>query len=184
MNFLRNAAPLVFAAAASVAVGTAAPTPVPGGANQVSAIQGKVGDTIFNGVLRIDVQDVRDATPDDHPEKALPSADQRVMIMDVLLRNGTHADFIDLITYTLADADDVSFEIPSHLITNANLHIQQGAAARQSAMFVVDKNYKPVKVLVQCVTCGSATRFRPLRLSIPQPQQYASPSPSADRIRM
>jgi hypothetical protein len=45
----------------------AAPTPVPGGANQVSAISGTFGQTIFNGVLRVNVSEVRAATPVDVP---------------------------------------------------------------------------------------------------------------------
>ena len=48
---------------------TASPTPVPGGANQVSALSGTIGQTIFNGVLRIKVVELRDATPADHPKK-------------------------------------------------------------------------------------------------------------------
>jgi hypothetical protein len=147
---------------------SAAPTPIPGGANQVNAIDGKVGDTIFNGVLRITVQTVRDATADDHPEKMLPGPNQKVMVMNVSLRNGTHSDFIDLLSYSLADTDDVVFQIPSNWIIPGNLHIIQGAAARQNAMFLVDKDYKPTKLIIQCGTCSSATHFRSLRLTIPQ----------------
>ncbi len=87
----------------------AAPTPIPGGANQVSAISGKVGQTIFNGVLRIKIVELRDATPGDRPEKILPNANQKVMVMSVLLRNGAHAGFIDLIEYTLASPTSSSF---------------------------------------------------------------------------
>ncbi len=167
--FVRNFALLVLAFAVPMAAGGATPTPIPGGANQVNAIEGKVGDTIFNGVLRITVQEIRDATADDHPEKMLPGPNQKVMVMKVLLRNGTHDAFIDLLTYSLADADDVAFQIPSNYVNPGNLHILQGAAARQNAMFVVDKDYKPAKLIVQCATCASATHFRSLRLTIPQP---------------
>ncbi len=167
---IRKVTLLVLAFAVPVAAGRAAPTPVPGGANQVNAIQGKVGDTIFNGVLRITVQTVRDATADDHPEKMLPGPNQKVMVMNVLLRNGMHSDFIDLLSYSLADADDVVFQIPSNYINPGNLHIIQGAAARQNAMFVVDKDYKPAKLIVQCATCSSGLHFRSIRLTIAQSQ--------------
>src|SRR5579872_700681 len=83
---------------------TASPTPVPGGANQVSALSGTIGQTIFNGVLRIKVVELRDATPADHPEQELPGANQKVMVMTVLLRNGIHDAFTDLMEYTLADS--------------------------------------------------------------------------------
>ncbi len=89
------------------------------------------------------------------------------MVMSVLLRNGSHSDFIDLIEYTLADRDDVTLNIPSSEISSANLHIQQGGAARQKAMFLVDKDYTPTKLLVQCATCGTKSAFRSLRLSVP-----------------
>jgi len=150
-----------------VATAAGTPTPVPGGANQVSAISAKVGQTVFNGVLRIQVTALRDATPDDHPEQAMAPAGQKVMVMTVLLKNGAHQDFIDLITYTLADKDEVTFEIPGYKITPSNLHIQQGAAARQTAMFTVDQNYKPTKLLVQCSTCGNSSAFKAIRFTVP-----------------
>ena len=145
----------------------ASPTPVPGGANQVTAVSAKLGDTVFNGDLRIKVEELRDATAADHPERMLPSANQKVMVMSALLHNGLHRDFLDLLTYTLADADEVTFDIPSNYLTNANLHIFQGAAARQTAMFVVDKSFVPVKLIVRCATCASNDAFRAVRFTIP-----------------
>jgi hypothetical protein len=168
MMNIRNVTLLVLAFVVPAVAGSAAPTPIPGGANQLKAIDGKIGDTIFNGVLRITVQTVRDATADDHPEKMLPGPNQKVMVMTVLLRNGMHADFIDLLSYSLADAEDVVFQIPSNWVSPGNLHIIQGAAARQNAMFLVDKDYKPIKLIIQCPTCSSTTHFRSLRLAIPQ----------------
>ncbi|MBV8364177.1 MAG: hypothetical protein JO193_06395 [Candidatus Eremiobacteraeota bacterium] len=164
--FLRPLIATLATFAITSSLATAKPTPVPGGANQVGAISGQVGQAIFNGVLRINVQDVREATPEDHPEQMLPQPSQKVMVMDVLLRNGSHSNFIDLISYTLADKDDVAFNIPSNYIRPANLNIQQGASARQKAMFLVDKDYQPTKLLVQCATCGTKTAFRAVRLSL------------------
>ena len=112
----------------------AAPTPVPGGANSVAAVAGKLGETVFNGVLRIKIVALREATDADHAELAArssdltPTADKKLLVMQSLLRNGVHADFIDLVRYTLADKDDVSVEIPDHLVNNVNLHILQAAA--------------------------------------------------------
>jgi hypothetical protein len=143
------------------------PTPVPGGANQLSAVSGKIGDTVFNGVLRVQIKELRDATAADHPEKLLPSAGQRVMIMTVLLKNGSHGDFIDLISYTLADADGVTFAIPSSMISPSNLNIIQGGAARQTALFTVDQSYKPTKVIVQCPSCGHSLGFKAIRFTVP-----------------
>ncbi len=151
--------------------GVRAATPIPGGANQVRAVSGKVGDTVFNGALRIKIAELREATADDNPSRLAPSPDQKVLVMTILLRNGLHTPFIDLVNYTLADKDDVSVQVPSSEITNANLNIQQGAAARQVAMFLVDKSFVPVKVLVQCATCSTTSPFRSVRFTVPAQSQ-------------
>jgi hypothetical protein len=153
--------------------GAAPPTPVPGGANAVSAVSAKLGETVFNGVLRIKIVALREATDADHAELAArasdltPTADKKVLVMQALLRNGVHAEFIDLLQYTLADKDDVSVEIPSNALKNANIHILQGAAGRQSGAVLVDKDFVPVKLIVQCATCGDHSGFRPVRFTIP-----------------
>jgi hypothetical protein len=151
----------------------AAPTPVPGGANAVSAVSGKLGDTVFNGVLRIKIVALREATDADHAELAArasdltPTPDKKVLIMESLLRNGKHDEFIDLLRYTLADKDDVSVEIPDNSVKNVNIHILQGAAGRQRGAVLVDKDFVPVKLIVQCATCGDHSGFRPVRFTIP-----------------
>ena len=160
------AASLLLAGMFATPSSASTPTPVPGGANQVSALSGKIGETVFNGVLRIQIQELRNATAADNPASMLPQADQKVMVMKVLLRNGAQADFIDLLTYTLADRDGVTFEIPSHLITGINPHILVAGAARQSALFVVDKDFVPVKLIVRCATCAAATNFKAIRFTM------------------
>jgi hypothetical protein len=148
----------------------AAPTPVPGGANQVTALSGTVGQTIFNGVLRINVTTVRVATPEE-AAKVLPNPGQKVLAFSVLLRNGTPRDFIDLVEYTFADKDDISVNVPTASYTHANLPIQQGAAEKQDGLFPVDKDFVPTKLIVKCTTCGANSAFRTVRLSIPNPPQ-------------
>lgn len=157
---------LSFLAALS-ATAAPTPTPVPGGANQIKALSGKMGQTIFNGVLRITVQDLRTATDADNPGRLYPSATQKVMVMNVLLQNGSRANFIDLLDYTLADKDGVTFDIGSNYIAHANVNILQGAAARQTAMFPIDKDFVPVKLIVRCATCGTASPFKSIRFAIP-----------------
>jgi len=154
-------------ASLSLFVGAAAPTPPPGGANQISAISGHVGQRVFNGVLRVTVQTVHDATADDHPEKDLPSPDQKIIVMRVLLSNGWHGTFDALMVYTLADADSVTQQISQPYVHPAGLSIAQGASARQTIHVPVQKDFKPVKLLIECGGCGDAMHFRPLRISIP-----------------
>ncbi len=162
-----NKSVLCLILAAVCAGGVRAATPIPGGANQIRAISGKVGETVFNGALRIKIAELREATAADNPARLAPGPDQKVLVMTVLLRNGLHEPFLDLLNYTLADKDDVTVQVPSSEITNANLHIEQGAAARQVAMFPVDKSFIPTKVLVQCATCASTSPFRSVRFTVP-----------------
>jgi hypothetical protein len=143
----------------------ATPTPVPGGANAVSALSAKLGETVFNGVLRIKIVALREGTAADSSD-VTPSADQKVMYMESLLRNGTHEEFTDLLHYTLADKDAVSVDIPTNALKHANLHILQGAAQRQSEAFVVDKDFVPTKLIVECATCGAHSGFRSIRFAI------------------
>jgi hypothetical protein len=158
---------LTFALSATVSA-SAASTPPPGGANQITAVSGRVGQRVFNGVLRVTVQDVHDATADDHPEKDLPSPDKKIIVMHVLLSNGSHEEFDSLMEYTLADADNVTVEISQPYVHPANLSIAQGAAAKQLVHVPVDKDFKPVKLLIECGGCASNSGFRPLRITIPQ----------------
>jgi hypothetical protein len=143
-----------------------APTPVPGGANQVDALGGALGQTLFNGIVRLKVDEVRDATANDHPESALPGPNQRVMVLSALVRNGARANFAEQLTYTLADNDDVTFEIPSYLIKPNPLNIVQGSAARQRALFLVDSAYHPTKLIVRCPSCRPSPRFRDFRVRL------------------
>ncbi len=149
----------------------ATPTPVPGGANAIVALSGKTGETVFNGVLRIQLTELRDATDAEAKDPLSPSAgaDKKVMFMSALLKNGKTDTFTDLLTYTLADKDSVAVEIPSAYIKHANPNILQGAAVRQSAVFVVDKDFVPVKLIVACATCGKSEGFRPVRFTVASP---------------
>ncbi len=166
MRFLRPLALTALACGLGASSAAAAPTPVPGGANQVSALSGATGQTLFNGIVRLKVVELRDATAADHPEAALPGPDKRVMVMTVLVRNGAHANFADLLRYTLADADDVTYEIPDYLIKPNPLNIIQGSAARQRALFLVDTAFHPTKLIVQCATCSTTHPFRAFRVKL------------------
>jgi hypothetical protein len=145
----------------------AAPTPVPGGADPIKAVSGFAGEPMWNGVLRYKVQELRDARPEDHPETLLPGPNQKVMVFRASLRNGTAKQFAELLTYTLVDKNDVAFEIPSRDLTPASLVVAQGDNARIAALFVADQSFVPVKLLIQCATCGSSSRFAAFRVTIP-----------------
>ncbi|HWT05277.1 MAG TPA: hypothetical protein VN224_05930 [Xanthomonadales bacterium] len=154
---------------ASALSGGAAPTPVPGGANQVKAVDGIAGEPLWNGVVRLKVQELRDARAEDNPESLLPGPNQKVMLFRASLRNGTAQQFAELLTYTLADKDDVTFEIPSQYLKPSPLVVAQGAAARVGGLFIADKSFVPVKLLIQCATCAPSMHFRAFRVKLPAP---------------
>ncbi len=152
----------------ATATSTAAPNPkqTPGGANQVSAVSGKLGQELWNGTIRFKLVELRDARPDEHPESvALPN--QKALVVTAIIKNGTPGTWANLVTYTLADKDEISVDLPMHFFTPPSLTIQQGAAARQTALVPVDKNFVPVKLIFTCTTCGP--KFKAFRVTIPQP---------------
>jgi hypothetical protein len=163
---------LVFALALAILTTTAnaspKATPTPGGANQVSAVSGKLGQDLWNGVIRFKLVELRDATAADNAG-SLAGPNEKVMVATAIVKNGTSGTWGNLVTYTLADKDEVSFSIPMHFFTPVSLTIQQGAAARQTAMFPIDKNFVPVKLIFTCTTCGA--KFKAFRVAIPQPAQ-------------
>jgi hypothetical protein len=153
-------------AATTAALASAKPTPTAGGANQVSAVSGTLGQELWNGILRFKLVEVRDATPADHPSFT-PGANQRLMVITAIIKNGTTGTWGELVSYTLADKDEVSYEIPMHFFTPVSLTIQQGAAARQTAIVPVDNSLVPVKLIFTCATCGP--KFEAFRVTIPAP---------------
>ena len=163
---------VVLALAFAVLVPAASPaaSPIPGGANQVNAISGKLGDTLWNGVLRFKVVEVRDATPADHPESVVPLQNQKVLVVTALLRNGTNTDWGEVVSYTLADQNDVVFEIPGHLFTPVALHIAPAAAVRQTALVPIDKTFVPVKLIFSCGSCAKGS-FKAFRVTLTPPAQ-------------
>jgi hypothetical protein len=151
---------------------SAAPAPVPGGANAISAVSGKIGQTVFNGNLRIKIVELREATPADSEGMQYPptpTAAQKVMFMKVLLSNGTHDVWTGLVNYTLADKDAISVEVPTNAVVTPTVRILQGASARQSALFMVDKDFAPTKLVVGCSTCASNSGFKPIRFAVATP---------------
>lgn len=147
-------------------VASAAPTPLPGGANQVRAQTGVVGKPVWNGAVKITLVYLRDATPEEAASDP-PSSGKKDIVFEMKYRNGLHAAFIESVEYTLADKDDVAVSIPTSAYTNAALNILQGAAAVQKGMLSVDADFVPVKMIAQCASCNSESPFRTVRFTLP-----------------
>ncbi len=79
--------------------------------------------------------------------------------MRVLLNNGSPGTFDALMIYTLADADSITQRISQPYVHPAGLSIEQGASALQTVRVPVDKDYKPVKLLIECGGCPVVYAF-------------------------
>ena len=165
MTFSPVALAAVATVLTAVAPAASAPTPIPGGADQVSAVAGTVGKPVWNGVLKITLSPLRDAT-DEETKTILPSDSQKAMYFAARLQNGSHDTFADLLTYQFADANGITSDVAPYLIKHGNPHILQGGAQMQSAVFPVDKDFVPTKLIVQCATCGTHSGFRPIRFAL------------------
>jgi len=171
MHIIRAIASSLCVALSIGVVAQAAPKPAatPGGSNQLSAISGKIGDTLWNGQIRFKLVEVRPASPGDHPESVVPTANQNVWVVTAIIRNGTASTWSNLVTYTLADKDDVTYDIPGHFFNPVSLNIAQAGATRQTALVPLDKSFVPVKLIFTCGTCGK--NFKPFRVTLHPPAQ-------------
>lgn len=163
---IRTSALTIAIAATLLGAASAAPTPVPGGANAIVALSGKTGQTVFNGVLRIKIVAVREGTAADDTYHSI-TPDKKMIVVDAMLHNGSHDSFTDLLHYTLADRDAVA--VTSSELSHANPHILQGAALRQTAKFLVDRDFVPTKLIVECASCSTNEGFHPVRFAIASP---------------
>jgi hypothetical protein len=136
---------LCAAVLAFAALPAAGATPKPGGANQMQAVSGTVGRTLWNGKFRLQITQVRAETPTEAADLH-PSAEQKVMHIEGLLRNGTQDKWTVRPSYTLADKDDVTQD--AGVLDLQAVTLAQGAAARQKIRFLVPKDFQPVKLLV------------------------------------
>lgn len=155
---------LLFGGAASAAT---APTPVPGGANQLAAVEGSVGATLFNGEVRIRGGKIRAATPDE-VSQILPPQGKRVIVYTATMSNGAHQAFTGMLAYSLVDADGVVVDAePRHVEPNPPPNVPQGGAWHEKVSFIVPADYTPVKlVITEPMKTNQRNKVTAFRLSI------------------
>ncbi len=70
-----------------------------------------------------------------------------------------------VVTYMLADKDDVTLVVPPVAIKpGAALDLQQASAAKQRMIFLTEKSFEPVKLIVNCDGCVS--KFEAFRIAL------------------
>lgn len=137
---------LAAAVALSPAV-SAAPTPEPGGANEVAAVTAGFGVNAFNGQLRFKPLSLETPPAADYPA----SAGQRWLLFKALVSNGMKKPYGALQpTATIASADGTTLQAqPDKVLpVGGNFNVPPGAAWQQQVYFQVPASFVPVKILM------------------------------------
>jgi hypothetical protein len=168
---MTHLAALTFTLATALSAGAAlaaTATPPPGGANQVNAVEGAVGATLFNGEVRIKGGAVRDATSDEIAS-ILPPADKKVIVYTATMSNGTHSAFTGMLEYAVVDADGVSISAEGRYVTpNPPPNVPPGAAWHQKVAFLVPKDFAPKKLVITVpLKSDKSDTAKAFRLSLP-----------------
>lgn len=141
------------------AIAPASPTPIPGGANQIKAVSGKLGQTLWNGKLRLKINTVREETAAESADGGL-AADQKMILIEGTVRNGMSDSITVRPDYKLADKDDIIQANSGPPTGYQTLTLAPGAAGRLKYRMPVPKDFVPVKLLVDpSRLLGSAFRI-------------------------
>jgi hypothetical protein len=135
---------------------SAAPTPIPGGANQLNGVSGGLSSALFNGKVRIRKMALRTSTADEYA----PEDGQRGLVFSWLVSNGTHSARAGNFSASLADADGVVIDGKTLSVYSAYYSLQPGAAARGMIQFIIPAGYAPTKLLLVDLGGPSGPAFR------------------------
>ena len=123
----------------------AAPTPVPGGANQMNAISGTIHQTLFNGKLRLRAMSLREAVPAD---KESGDPGDNVVIFTYIFSDGIAKHIYGNTSMQAADADGVVKNCSSVGVYGAYYSLQAGESARLKIYCDFPPDFTPVKLLL------------------------------------
>ncbi len=155
--------PLLHALIALVALSVpsaaiAAPTPVPGGANQVTGVQASYPNTVFNGFVRIKPKYFGPARPQDNISEQPVDANTRVVVFNGIISNGRTQPYMDNPLIVLSDPDGVA--ITARSVQPNGIILQQAAGANLAVIFWVPKDFVPDHLTYTCQSARSkAIRF-------------------------
>jgi hypothetical protein len=133
----------------------AAPTPVPGGANQKAGITGTLSQVLFNGKLRLRAMSLKDPIPADNMHAN--NAGDRPLVFHAIISNGTQHEDHGFFNATLADADGITVEGRP---LDDGWGLEQGAAARIRMGFSVPAGFVPVKLFLIKASAPHDPAFR------------------------
>jgi hypothetical protein len=149
---------------------SAAPTPVPGGANQMKGITGTIHQTLFNGKLRLKSMSLREAVPAD---KESGDPGDNVLIFTWIFSDGISKHIYGNTSLQAADADGVTKNCSPVGVYGAYYSMQAGEAARLKIYCDFPPDFTPVKLLL-IPGDGPAFRLNLKPSDVPKP-----PAPAA-----
>jgi len=153
----------------SALLANAAPTPVPGGANQTAGVTGALSQTLFNGTLRIKSMSLKDAVAADHINPNAPG--ERALVFRAIVSNGIKHEDHGYFDASLADANGITI---AGRPLDSGWSLEPGAAAHVVNGFSVPHDFVPVRlVLIE----SAHPKSRAFRITI-RPTDLA-PAPAA-----
>lgn len=146
---------------------SAAPTPIPGGANQLNGVSGGLSSALFNGKVRVRKMALRTSTATEYT----PAAGQRALVFSFLVSNGTHSSRTGYFTASFTDADGVVIDGKAVTIYSAFYTLPPGAAGRGTIQFIIPAGYTPTKILLvdQGSPIGPVFRINLKASDVPSP---------------
>ena len=137
------------------ATALAAPTPVPGGANQLAGVSGTLKQALFNGTLRLRGMSLKDAGPGDPIHPNAPG--ERALVFRAIVSNGIRHEDHGYFDATLADADGITV---AGRPLDSGWSLEPGAAAHVVNGFSVPAGFVPTKLLLVESAHPKARAFR------------------------
>jgi hypothetical protein len=165
------AAALLALSVAGTSAASAAPTPIPGGANQIKGVTGTLSQTIFNGKLRFRKFVLRTSTP----AEATPDAGGTALTLTYLVSDGMNKKAYGNITASMVDADSVVIGSHTVGVYGAYYSMDPGASARGILYWLLPAGFVPVKILMTPGD-GPALRINLKPSDIPKTAPPAAPS--------
>ena len=117
----------------------AAPTPVPGGANQIAGVSAVFPATVFNGFVRIKPQYFGPARPQDGVTETPANPNTQVIAFTGILSNGKTVPYLDNPLIVLSDANGVA--ITARSVEPNGVILQQAAGANLKVIFWVPSDF-------------------------------------------
>lgn len=139
----------MFSSVTAAALAAATPTPVPGGSNQASGVQGALGSKLFNGEVRLQPTEIRYAVASDG---FTDTSDQRWIVFTANASNGTHKP-LDMTQFiaSIVDAQGNSIQAqPDKTRPVGGVYgVPPGGGWKEQIFFLVPKDFAPNKVVLQ-----------------------------------